>query len=272
MLTQQQLQHFQTFGFLHLKKVFDADELKIIIAEYEKGLAFAREGATQVGGRRQLNWPNMGPRTPHITKLLEDPRICGVAEQLLGEDMVAVGTNGNHFGGNFTEWHPDIDSQHLRGIKFLSYLQPLDGNSGALRVIPGSHLSPFHDEVYRITMKEHNYGDGEESGLSVAEVPAFVCKTEPSDLIVFNLRTWHATWGGTADRRMCSFNYYANPKTPEEQEATRAMVAIDRQVQKSLKWKEPQYAPEWIANPDSSPKRQRWIMWLTHWGFIEVAG
>jgi len=272
MLTQQQLQYFQTFGFLLLRKVFDPDELKIISAEYEKGLAFAREGATQVGGRRQLNWPNMGPRTPHITKLLEDPRICGVAEDLLGEDSVAVGTNGNHFGGHYSEWHPDTHDPNLRGIKFLNYLQPLDGDGGALRVVPGSHLSPFHDEVFRIAMKEHNYGDGEESGLSVAEVPAFVCKTEPSDLIVFNLRTWHATWGGTTDRRMCSFNYYANPRTPEEQAATRAMVAIDQQVQKSLRWKEPQFAPEWIANPDSSPKRQRWIMWLTHWGFIEVAG
>ena len=91
MLTQQQVTQWETFGFLHLRGVLNADELEVINAEYEKGLNRTRDQMDSlVGNRRQLNWPNMGADTPFLAGLLEDPRICGVAEQLFGDDVVGV--------------------------------------------------------------------------------------------------------------------------------------------------------------------------------------
>ena len=143
MLTQQQVTQWETFGFLHLRGVLNADEIEVINAEYEKGLNRTRDQMdSPVGNRRQLNWPNMGPDTPFLAGLLEDPRICGVAEQLFGDDVVGVASNGNHFAGDRTEWHPDTHDPHMQGVKFACYLQPLGAESGALRVIPGSHKSP----------------------------------------------------------------------------------------------------------------------------------
>ncbi len=271
MLTQQQVTQWETFGFLHLRGVLNADELEVINAEYEKGLNRTRDQTdSPVGNRRQLNWPNMGPDTPFLAGLLEDPRICGVAEQLFGDDVVGVASNGNHFAGDRTEWHPDTHDPHMQGVKFACYLQPLGAESGALRVIPGSHKSPLHDDLFRVPRKDSNRRAEEQTGLSVSEFPAHVCSSEPGDLIAFNFRLWHASWGGTSDRRMCSIMYYNNPKTPEEETANREMVAIVRRVHEGLEWKEPQHSPYWLSNPHKSTKRQRWIEWLRRWEFVDA--
>ena len=269
MLTEDQVAHFRAFGFVLVRQLFGPDEQQVISDEYDRGLEFARDGATPVGHRRQLNWPNLGPRTPFLATLPEDPRICGMAEQLFGADTVGVASNGNHFTGEYTEWHPDTTDPHFHGVKFLLYLDPLAADTGALRVIPSSHRSPFHEQLRRIALKEANLDAGSEAGLSICEVPAYACETGPGDAILFNFRTWHGTWGGTQGRRMCSMMFYSNPATPEEEEATRAMVDLNREVQESLKWKEPQYHPDWIANPGNNPRRQRWIGWLQHWGFLK---
>ena len=39
MLTQEQINHFQTFGFLTFRQLFSQDELKAINAEFEAAMA-----------------------------------------------------------------------------------------------------------------------------------------------------------------------------------------------------------------------------------------
>ena len=81
MLTQQQIIQFDTFGFMYLRNLFSPDELEIMNAEYENGLARTRHlTGSPIGRRRQLNWPHMGLETPFLAGLLEDLRICGMAE------------------------------------------------------------------------------------------------------------------------------------------------------------------------------------------------
>ena len=48
MLTEEQLACFRTFGFVLLRQLFNRDEQQIISDEYERGLEFARAGATPV--------------------------------------------------------------------------------------------------------------------------------------------------------------------------------------------------------------------------------
>ena len=275
-LTEQQIEHFKTFGFLHLRGAFGPDDLKKINDEYEIGLKVKLENDTKPrGARGQINWSNLGPETPYLAKLPEDPRICGVAEQLLGEDAVAFFSTANHFSGDRTPWHPDSDDPYSRSAKFHLYLQPIDANSGALRVIPGSHLSPFHDELHRIGLKGSNEGPDSDdsflhkSGLGLNDIPSHVCKSEPGDVIIFQGRVWHATWKGTKNRRVVGCSFHGNPKTPEEKKSTQKMLEANRNIRIRNEPDVPQFHPHWLANPEGSSKRQRWIDWLREKGAID---
>lgn len=249
MLTEQEVHYFKTFGFLILRQVFDQDELKTINEEFEHALTAAYRHAPFDGTRR--HWvPMLGSDTPFFAGLLEDLRFCRVAEQLYGEDVFGVACDANRYVGD-TQWHPDTRSPHQYGVKFAFYLKPVDAQSGALRVLPGSHICPFHDELRQAR---------EASRLDLDEVPAFVCASEPGDVVAFDLRLWHASLGGGVDRRMCTVVYYNNPKTAEEERVTREQgrsnadtaVRFDRPA-------EPIHPRHWLANVHGNPRRQRWI-------------
>ena len=148
MLSEQEVQHFETFGFIVLRQVFGDGELATIADEYERGLNAANEGRPFDGSER--HWaPLLGPQTPFFAALPEDPRFYQVAEQLYGEDVFGMTSDANRYVGD-TRWHPDhgVDpSKDCYGIKFAYYLDAVDGDSGALRVLPGSHRDPYHTEI-----------------------------------------------------------------------------------------------------------------------------
>ena len=154
----------------------------------------------------------------------------------------------------------------MRGVKFAFYLQPLDENNGALRFIPGSHKEPFHSDIRKIVLKESNGGVVDEEGLDVDEMPAYVARSRPGDVIAFDNRTWHASWGGGFDRRMCSLGYFAAPATYEEETSIQEMVEQEASLVDVFPLVKRH--PYWISNPDGSPIRERWIGFLEHWGFI----
>ena len=67
-------------------------------------------------------------------------------------------------------------------------------------------------------------------------------------MVAFDVRCWHASWGGAVDRRMCVLVYYNNPKTPEEAAVTQKQI-IGNGVD---------YGP-WVTNAAGNPKREQWI-------------
>ena len=74
MLTQEQINHFQTFGFLTFRQLFSQDELKTINTEFEAAMTEAFRDDPFDGTRR--HWLiTMGPDTPFLASLLEDPAI-----------------------------------------------------------------------------------------------------------------------------------------------------------------------------------------------------
>ncbi|MBI4552346.1 MAG: phytanoyl-CoA dioxygenase family protein [Candidatus Latescibacteria bacterium] len=259
MLTEEQVIRFQTFGFLIFRQLFSPDELRTIDAEFTHALESAYHHAPFDGTRR--HWvPMMGPETPFFASLLEDPRFCEATEQLYGDDAIGIIVDANRYVGN-TGWHPDTGSLHQFGVKFAFYLEPVGAETGALRVIPGSHHQPFHD-ILKQNMSQ--------TKLEVRDVPACVCESEPGDVVAFDLRVWHASYGGSNDRRMCTLVYYHNPETPEQEEVTR------KQAENNIKTpahfnrpNDPIYDSHWVANPQRNPKRQRWINRMQELGFLE---
>ncbi len=269
MLTEQQIYHFNTFGFLILRDIITEDEHKIISEEVEKGYA-EKDKSEFIGGERlQLNWTNLVPLCPFLTSLLENPRFYGITQQLLGEDAVGFDTTSNIMKGDRTIWHPDAPP-NLQGLKFTFYLDPLDGESGAVRIIPGSHQPGFSEAIAEIKLKDNNPGPPEDPGLAINDVPCHICETGPRDAVIMNYLNWHASWRGSSSRRMVTLKYYKNPKSADETEALRIHFnrAIEDRKNNKLTINRT-YSESWLSNPENSPVRARWINWLREWGLID---
>ncbi|MFI2615968.1 phytanoyl-CoA dioxygenase family protein [Streptomyces sp. NPDC018584] len=292
---ERQAEFFRLFGFLPLPGFFDAGEMATIDAEYASGLESAQQMYAKgaFGVRLQLTWSNMRPETPFLADALEYDKLLATAERLLGPGAVGATTNGNVYSGNQTEWHADKAVPHFRSVKFVTYLDPVAEDSGALRVLPGSHRSPWHEELQPIGAKANlntagNPDDEVAAGarFPVGDVPAYICDSRPGDVFAFDLRTWHASWNGFPNRRMVSFTYFGTPRDDVEREALRKVAKLVgqegmyRELRRQRDWmdagvkpsripqRERQYSAQWLANAEGSATRARWIDELRDWGMI----
>ncbi len=271
-LTVEQIQHYEVFGFLVRRNVFSAEEVAKMNEEFDRRLATLLEDTDPEGKRFFNNWPNRNPETPFIASLLDDPRIYQHSEQLVGEDSVPVHSNANSYGQD-SGWHPDRTDHNICTIKNVMYLQPTTADRGALRVIPGSHKNPLHEDLLRIGLRGFKEDDAQflkNSGLSGADIPSYIFESNPGDIITFNEWTWHAAFGGYKDRRTCTFNFYRNPKEPDEIAAMQLEVKNYAEETKNLGTVGLQFHPSWLENPDHNPRRERWIKWLDEWGFLQA--
>ncbi|WP_235558190.1 phytanoyl-CoA dioxygenase family protein [Sphaerimonospora mesophila] len=298
MVTQQQVDFFRLFGYLPLTGFFDAAELAVIEKEYALGHAAASKVySSAIGVRGQMSWSNMREETPYLSNALESDKLRSAAEALLSPEAVGVMSNGNVFSGNLTEWHADTSVPDFHSLKFVAYLDPVDGQSGALRVLPGSHKDPWHDELIAISLKEklntagnpENEAAAARTRFNIQDVPAQICATRPGDVIAFDLRVWHASWNGFPNRRMCSFTYFDVPRNEAQEYAIRSVVqqlgreAQFRELRRQRDWiaagakpssiprRESQYSQQWLANAEGSTTRGRWIERLRAWGMAPAA-
>jgi hypothetical protein len=265
MLVRDQLVHFDTFGFLVLRSLLTPEEVATAEEEFDIGFSAAREHTDLRGIRKQLNWTNLGPHAPFLASLLEDPRFLTSAEQILQGDVIGNYANGNAFASDRTEWHPDTGDLERRGVKFAFYLQPLDSQTGALRFIPGSHKAPLHGDIRKIRLKESNQGVVDDGGLTIDEMPAFAAESQTGDVVAFDNRVWHASWGGGIERKMCSVGYFAAPTSDEEEANVRKLAEQEASLIGAFPLV--RRHAHWISNPDGSPIRQKWIDFLREHGF-----
>ena len=263
MLTQEQLAHFRTFGFVILKDLFTPDEVDTLNAEFDRASERASSYVPFEGNKRHI-FRFRGGDGPFFASLMEDPRFAGTAEQIYGDSFFATGCPGGiRFVNKGTKWHPDTVNKNQYGVKFGFYLQPLRADSGALRVIPGSHLDPLHSDLREVRARQRLGGThpiGQALG-GVENVPSYVCETDPGDILAFDLRLWHASWGGFEDRKMCQAVFYHYPESAEEMEATRWQLCINADTDyAAAPWDDPELFPGgWHSNPDENPKRKRWL-------------
>eukprot|EP01045_Picozoa_sp_COSAG04_P004267 COSAG04_NODE_183_length_21161_cov_4.562693_11_plen_76_part_00 len=60
------------------------------------------------------------------------------------------------------------------GVKMAIYLEPTTADTGALRLVPGSHFEPLHTEL-----REMGVGSHTEDLL-----PSYVCDSTPGDVVM----------------------------------------------------------------------------------------
>ena len=233
MISPEQIAFYETFGFLVFRQLFSAEEMAVIDAEFEAvmtedfaGQPFRGDKRYAVGGCVE--------RRPALRSLIDDDRICGPVEQLIGSEVMWWASDGNYYVGD-TQWHPDATEFVTGGrIKVALYLDPVTRETGCLRFIPGSHRQPLHGElaILRISRIKQNIADGvlrpevldpyREQGIDVGQLafgvepedlPAYAAESRPGDVVLFDQHLYHGSFGGHVGRRMFTLNYYTAPQT-----------------------------------------------------------
>ena len=269
-LTEGEIQFFKTFGFIILRQHFTPEEKETIKEEFDRAQQ-AKYGDSEIDPSaqdttaRSVNF--VSDSTPFLRDLPENPKFYGIATQLYGEDLIGHPTSGELYVGN-TAWHPDSrypKHSDRYGAKFAIYPEPVDGESGALRVVPGSHRQPFYGELK---------GTPEiDDPTRVRDFPNFVCQSEPGDVVAFNLVTWHASYGGKRGRPMLNVVYYGWPEAPEHVEEVRKQYDRNRRntVRHAIeRGGEPKYPiPEWHLDTSDSSIRAQWVDRQRELGFFD---
>ena len=208
-LTADQKQHFDTFGFLILRHLFSAEEIGLIRREGNRILAENRGGKPFPGTKRQGMIPFFEKSTD-LLPFIYDDRIHAIAEGLLEPGYFLVGTEGNLHVGD-TQWHgggPEI----LRQTKIAFYLEPTTAETGALRLMPGSHRGDFSRSLdpLREQMEDPS---AKGFGIPGEQLPCVVFASQPGDIAVFTEHTWHAAFGGGPGRSQHAISFHELPRT-----------------------------------------------------------
>ena len=205
-VTEQQKQFFETFGYLGFPGLFQ-NELQEIIAEF-RGV-FDDKGIEHGAKKRSMILPFVDERE-QFCKLLDHPKIRAIGTALLGADFNYLGSDGNYYVGD-TGWHNDGFHEDGCYIKLAFYLDPVTKNTGALRVIPGSHQ--VENKEWRAL---RSIESKELWGIDQSDVPSIALESNPGDLVLFNHNIMHGAFGGSTERRMFTLNLCRKAKTPEE--------------------------------------------------------
>ena len=202
-LTDHQLDFFKTFGFLSFPALL-ADQIDEIDSEFEavwEARGGGHHGKPHEGKARSCIVPFID-QTARLCALLDDARILGIATSLLGDDFNYMGSDGNYYVGD-TGWHSDGWHSNFLHIKIALYLDPLTRDTGAIRVIPGSHLP---GDTYANALAEKVGKSQELWEAHGKDVPAVALETMLGDVVCFNHNTKHAAFGGSTRRRMFTIN------------------------------------------------------------------
>lgn len=254
-LDERQLLHVRAFGFVVLRQAFTPGEMAVVLAEQARAMGEATGPAGPGEPREQLVC-TMGPSTPFLTAWLEHPRFVAIAQQFMGSDVLGACSYVMRYVGD-TGWHVDDYSAEVPGLKFVAPCSPVRANTGALRVVPATHKIPLDDRVRDVYSRD------------IGAVPAYVCEADPGDVIAFDNRIWHASCGGSRDRRACYLYFLRNPHTDAEVAAARGLNAVSMQMRA-------RYGPaaavprSWCDEADERPLRRRWIERMRELGWLDV--
>ena len=217
-----QVAAFRASGHLHLPGLL-ADEVEDLDRAFED-LTRAEEwqvvhcslfDATRTGHQEapRLMVAGLLDRTP-FARLGRHPALVELAAALGGDDAAPISSNASVYRCD-TLWHDDAIFTGGRGghVMLMAYLDPLDGASGALRVLPGTHRpGPLREAVGR-DLRRRPELRRRPDGPCPDEVAAEVLPTAPGDVIALDLDVVHATFGGGDRRRLLSL-VHGPPDSP----------------------------------------------------------
>ncbi|ROO52679.1 phytanoyl-CoA dioxygenase PhyH [Micromonospora sp. Llam0] len=210
MLTDEQLNDFETQGYVHVPQVFPADKVQALLAAVAELGARAstaadtrrwwsafHDGACTPQAQQSADYRNVAMASDVFANLVDAAEILVPVVQILGPRVALLGTHAvvrAHTEGLSAEelartrlgWHRDLGvssidmaEPHPRlAVKAAVWLTPLTGSGqGAMRVVPGSHR----------LIGEPAFDSATNQPFGAVEVLA-----EPGDVLLFEQRLWHA--------------------------------------------------------------------------------
>ena len=259
MFTHQQIQHFKAFGFVLVRGLLDEGEAVALRREVVSALTDAYGGTgtdtdpDRTGGIRGDYLPLALDRAPvSQTLMADDPRLFQGSVELLGQATVPTVPIATCFTSN-AGWHNDHGSS-LRGVKYLAYLEPRTADTGALRVLPGSHTGELTSRLGAYWSQ-----DPGRSGFDPWPVPGVVLETEPGDVIAIDAHLFHSSAGGSS-RLAWTIEYLPWPGLGDEPQLKAARDYIDAVFDSG--W------DEWAAASDAPESRNAAIQRLRLLGVL----
>jgi hypothetical protein len=137
------------------------------------------------------------------------------------------------------------------------------------------HFSTFGFTVLRgyiangVTALRAEAGAGE---AEAAAFPGYVADTSPGDVIAFDLRTWHASFGGR-DRLAWTVVYQRCPETGSERERTLRSVhdSFEQAFRGFDRTRYPVWR-DWLAGAAAHPRRAGVIERMRQAGVLDLPG
>jgi ectoine hydroxylase-related dioxygenase (phytanoyl-CoA dioxygenase family) len=258
---------FEAFGFVVLRGLLGLDEVKQLRSEVVGALtdafgeAFGRnaraEGTVDVAVPGNF-LPLMADASPLSQALVvDDPRLPSVAAALLDDFTVASPALAACLVGQ-TPWHNDAGTGS-RWVRVNAYLDPVTATSGALRVVPATHHGSLPVDIARQFDAGWSRGDP-------FVLPGVALETSPGDVVVFDPRVHHGSWGGRSRLRW-SVDYAAMAGVGDL--AARAkLVAL---IEDLSDWPTTAAWPtwsQWTAGADRTAARARAIATLQDLGVL----
>ena len=214
MISAEQKAHFDTFGFIHLRQQFSLKEMEEVTREADMLWEEHREGRPLGENQGIQEFVEKGPV---MTRMVADDRIWSTVEGLLGPRFVWNGSEGNlSFTNSEHQWHTDRPREpHAASYGFHLYLDKVRADTGCLRVIPGSHRPPLHDDLLP-TNKQAPDSTMKVYGLSPTDIPGVALESDPGDIVFFSQKIYHGVYGKQPGRRYLKLRFVAWPETDEQ--------------------------------------------------------
>ena len=240
MLTADQQAHFDTFGFLTLKQVLSADEVAEITREADSIWEKDRQGRP-FGEEGQAVVPFVEPSAV-LTRMVND-RIAEVVADLIGPEFIWASSEGNVTVHGTHGWHADRTPESAEELAYTRlkinlYLDPVTVETGALRVLPGSHQPGFHRALEPLETMHHEKGNTDPTatpyGVLGPDMPFYAFESEPGDLICFNQSLFHSVFNGFAGRRYIAFKFAAGPTSDVHYKVIRETVTLDSKLEPGI--------------------------------------
>lgn len=212
------LKQFETDGFLILEDLFSSSEVESFREEL---IRLSRDRQIRESGEI-ISEPDSGEvrsvfriheNSQLFSDLSADPRLAGIAEQILNDELYIHQSRVNYkpgFRGKEFYWHSDFETWHsedgMPRMRALSMSIALTENfeyNGPLMLIPGSHQTfvategetPEHN--YKSSLKKQVVGvPSDDQVRSLAREGGIVTATgKPGSVIIFDCNVMHGSNG-----------------------------------------------------------------------------
>jgi hypothetical protein len=199
------VESFRAFGFAVLRQFFDPRPLAM---EVDRVLSDGLLRQPPHGGEIRFQYvPMMTAETPVSLSLLD--RLGAVAEAWFDRPVLPTRAKGTRYFGE-TPWHVDSELP-VASLGCLAYLEPTADDSGALRLVPGSHHQRFNEALRGVCAV----------AVRDPSLPSHVVATDPGDVILMDEHVLHAAFGGGV-RRQWRVDYLGVPVGVEESVLTKS--------------------------------------------------